>query len=153
MALWVAALLGLVQGTFMFVPVSSTSHLALTQHWLEGQGHLAASPESAEMLLLDLVLHTGTVVSIALVFRRQLATLGRDVVAEWRIRRSHPTEAAPAGRLVAMLGFVVAAVVGAVALTLVLRLLYAAKFRVFSIYVGLVAIAVLIIGDPATAPA
>lgn len=56
------------------------------------------------MLLLDLVLHTGTVVSIALVFRRQLATLGRDVVAEWRIRRSHPTEAAPAGRLVAMLG-------------------------------------------------
>ncbi|CAN5802444.1 hypothetical protein BH23ACT2_BH23ACT2_10670 [soil metagenome] len=34
-----------------------------------------------------------------------------------------------------------------------LRLLYAAKFRVLSIYVGLVAIAVLIIGDPATAPA
>jgi undecaprenyl-diphosphatase len=282
MALWVAALLGLVQGTFMFVPVSSTSHLALVQHWLEGRGHLAASPESAEMVLLDLVLHTGTVVSIVFVFRKQLAALASEVVAERRTRGRRPSGEAPATRLVAMLavstvvtgvlgfgvraaapevfseprviaallvvtgfvlwwtdsarpegvvrigvsvafgvgaiqalallpglsrsgltiavalalsmrrdaaaqysfylaiptilaatvvqaaevarsgdavtlsvasvavGFVVAAVTGAVALTLVLRLLYAARFRVFSIYVWIVAVAVLVIGDAAT---
>jgi undecaprenyl-diphosphatase len=30
---WEAILLGTIQGVFMFVPVSSTSHLALTQAW------------------------------------------------------------------------------------------------------------------------
>lgn len=104
MTVWVAALLGLVQGVFMFVPVSSTSHLALTQHWLEGQGHLTATPESPEMLLLDLVLHSGTVVSIAVVFRGQIMALGRDFRAERRARRVDPADPAPASQMIAMLG-------------------------------------------------
>lgn len=73
MLLWIAALLGVVQGLFMFLPVSSTAHLVLTQHWLIGQGHDLPPPESAEMIFFDLVVHVGTLVSIAIVFRRSLS--------------------------------------------------------------------------------
>ncbi len=69
---WEAMVLGLVQGLFMFVPVSSTSHLALTQHWLIERGSLLPSPDSPEMILFDLVVHVGTLVSIVVVFRRSL---------------------------------------------------------------------------------
>ncbi|MBC7289703.1 MAG: undecaprenyl-diphosphate phosphatase [Actinotalea sp.] len=80
----VAALLGLVQGVFMFVPVSSSSHLALTQHWLERRGVDVPSPDSPEAILLNLVLHVGTLVSVVVVMRRTLARLVRDGVAETR---------------------------------------------------------------------
>jgi undecaprenyl-diphosphatase len=84
MTLDVAALLGLVQGVFMFVPVSSTSHLALTQHWLEGRGVTVPSPDSPEAILLNLVLHVGTLVSIAVVMRARLASLTVAAVREVR---------------------------------------------------------------------
>ena len=73
MLIWIAALLGLVQGLFMFLPVSSTAHLVLTQHWLIGRGHELPAPESPEMILFDLVVHVGTLVSIAVVFRQSLS--------------------------------------------------------------------------------
>jgi undecaprenyl-diphosphatase len=69
---WEAILLGVIQGTFMFVPVSSTSHLALTQHWLISRGSELPPPDSAEMIFFDLVVHVGTLVSMAVVFRRSL---------------------------------------------------------------------------------
>jgi undecaprenyl-diphosphatase len=84
---WVAALLGLVQGVFMFVPVSSTSHLALVQHALDGWGQPIPAPESSEMILFDLVLHVGTLVSIVIVLRRRLLTIALDAVGELRGRR------------------------------------------------------------------
>jgi len=67
-----AILLGIMQGIFMFFPVSSTSHLALTQHWLITRGSALPAPESAEMILFDLIVHIGTLVSMAVVFRRSL---------------------------------------------------------------------------------
>jgi undecaprenyl-diphosphatase len=67
-----AVLLGVVQGLFMFVPVSSTSHLVLTQHWLLEQGSAIGDPHSPEMVLFDMIVHVGTLVSIAIVFRRSL---------------------------------------------------------------------------------
>lgn len=79
MALWIAVLLGVVQGVFMFLPVSSTAHLVLTQHWLIGQGHVLPSPASAEMLLFDLIVHVGTLVSIVVVFHNSLWQLMRGV--------------------------------------------------------------------------
>jgi undecaprenyl-diphosphatase len=82
MTWWVGALLGVVQGTFMFVPVSSTSHLALTQHALGGLGVDLPDPESAEMILYDLVLHVGTLVSIVVVLRGRLLELGLGLRAE-----------------------------------------------------------------------
>lgn len=80
MTLWEAALLGVVQGVFMFLPVSSTAHLVLTQHLLIGAGSDLPAPESPEMILFDMVVHVGTLVSIAIVFRRSLAAfLGRTL--------------------------------------------------------------------------
>jgi undecaprenyl-diphosphatase len=72
-----AALLGAIQGIFMFVPVSSTSHLALAQHWLIGRGSAIPAPASPELILFDLVVHVGTMVSVAVVFRRSLGRLLR----------------------------------------------------------------------------
>jgi undecaprenyl-diphosphatase len=82
---WEAALLGVVQGIFMFFPVSSTSHLVLVQHWLIGQGSSLPAPESPEMILFDLVVHVGTLVSIAVVFRK---SLGRFLWKVWQDVRS-----------------------------------------------------------------
>ena len=70
-----AILLGVIQGIFMFFPVSSTSHLVLTQHWLIQQGSSLPDPDTPEMILFDLVVHVGTLVSIVVVFRRSLRRL------------------------------------------------------------------------------
>jgi undecaprenyl-diphosphatase len=72
MTLFEAALLGVVQGVFMFVPVSSTAHLVITQHFLISQGSQMPPPESAQMILFDLIVHVGTLVSVAVVFRRTM---------------------------------------------------------------------------------
>lgn len=68
MTLLVAALLGVVQGLFMFLPVSSTAHMTLTQHGLNALGVNTLPPEHPEMILFYLVAHVGTLVSIAVVF-------------------------------------------------------------------------------------
>ncbi|WP_291319895.1 undecaprenyl-diphosphate phosphatase [Desulfonatronospira sp.] len=67
MTLFIAALLGVIQGIFMFLPVSSTAHLVLAQHWLIRQDHPLPAPDSPEMILFDLVVHVGTLVSIIVV--------------------------------------------------------------------------------------
>ncbi|OOC50968.1 undecaprenyl-diphosphate phosphatase [Thioalkalivibrio versutus] len=82
MTVWVAALLGIVQGIFMFLPVSSTAHLVLTQHWLIRQGEPLPAPESPEMILFDLVVHVGTLVSIVFVFRKSLTRLTGGIARE-----------------------------------------------------------------------
>jgi undecaprenyl-diphosphatase len=93
MTVFEAALLGLVQGLFMFVPVSSTSHLVLTQHWLASRGSSLGNPASPELILFDLVVHVGTLLSIAFVFRRSLASLVQRVTADVRARVSQaPSE-------------------------------------------------------------
>lgn len=94
MTLFEAALLGIVQGVFMFVPVSSTAHLVLTQHFLIAQGSQMPPPESAQMILFDLIVHVGTLVSIIVVFRKTLAQfLGGSLIAAREIaleRRASP---------------------------------------------------------------
>ncbi len=82
MTIMVAILLGIVQGIFMFLPVSSTAHLVLTQHWLLRQGHTLPAPESAEMILFDLVVHVGTLVSIAVVFWPSLSRVTAGVTRD-----------------------------------------------------------------------
>ncbi len=73
MTLHESVLLGVIQGIFMFFPVSSTSHLVITQHYLVASGSALPAPESGTMILFDLVVHLGTLVSIAVVFRKSLA--------------------------------------------------------------------------------
>lgn len=81
MAIWIAIILGIIQGIFMFFPVSSTSHLALAQNWLIGRGEDLPAPDSAEMILFDLIVHVGTLISIAVVFRTSLRSFIKN---SWR---------------------------------------------------------------------
>lgn len=81
MSIFEAILLGIIQGIFMFFPVSSTSHLVLTQHWLIQRGSSLPPPESSEMIFFDLIVHVGTLISIVVVFRR---SLGRLLTRIWR---------------------------------------------------------------------
>jgi len=92
MTLAIAALLGLVQGLFMFLPVSSTAHLVLTQHWLLKQGADIPAPDSAEMILFDLIVHVGTLVSVVIIFRRSLLRFTHDSLRDARalLRRPGP---------------------------------------------------------------
>ncbi len=84
MEVWEAILLGIIQGIFMFFPVSSTSHLVLVQHWLLNRGAGFPLPESPEMIAFDLVVHVGTVVSIVFVFRKSLRQLLRDTLKDYK---------------------------------------------------------------------
>ncbi|MFN7004429.1 MAG: undecaprenyl-diphosphate phosphatase [Roseinatronobacter sp.] len=87
-----AIILGLVQGIFMFVPVSSTAHLVVTQHVMIAQGSSMPPPESPAMILFDLVVHVGTLVSIAVVFWKSLSALTRATVTETRRQLFTPAQ-------------------------------------------------------------
>lgn len=80
MSLWSAVLLGLVQGLFMFLPVSSTAHMTLTQHWLNHSGAEVLPPDHPEMIFVYLVAHLGTLVSIAVVFWSSLSVFSLNVL-------------------------------------------------------------------------
>jgi undecaprenyl-diphosphatase len=62
-----AVLLGALQGLTEFLPVSSSGHLAIAQHFL---------PDFSQPgVLFDVMLHVGTMVAVAIYFRRELAAL------------------------------------------------------------------------------
>jgi undecaprenyl-diphosphatase len=118
--LWEAVLLGVVQGVFMFFPVSSTSHLVLVQHALARRGSPLPPPESPEMVLFDMVVHVGTLVSIAVVLR---ASLGRLLAGAWRDVRSFATRPQSSRTVglrlrLCLLGLLSTAVTGAVGVLL-----------------------------------
>lgn len=66
----------------MFLPVSSTAHLVITQHLLIGSGSAMPPPESPEMILFDLVVHVGTLVSILVVFHKSLRIFLTRIMGE-----------------------------------------------------------------------
>ncbi|WP_147108448.1 undecaprenyl-diphosphate phosphatase [Nesterenkonia populi] len=82
MTLWEAVLLGAIQGLFMFVPVSSSSHLVIAEHWLTDQGSPLPGPDSPEMIFFNLVVHLGTMVSVAVVMWAPLRRLITGTVRE-----------------------------------------------------------------------
>ena len=120
MTLLIALVLGVVQGVFMFVPVSSTSHLVLTQTWLRGQGYDLPSPDSPELILFDLVVHVGTLVSVVIVMGDGLKELWsgvRDDRSAGRLSRGGGSFAeATASRLILLMVLSVA-VTGVLGLT------------------------------------
>ncbi|SJZ99023.1 undecaprenyl-diphosphate phosphatase [Novilysobacter spongiicola] len=60
-----ALLLGILEGLTEFLPISSTGHLLIAQHWL------GARPD-----LFNIVIQAGAILAITLVFRRRLWALG-----------------------------------------------------------------------------
>ncbi len=65
-----AAILGLVQGLTEFLPVSSSGHLALLEQWFE--------IDEEQVLLFAVLLHVGTLLSVLVVYWRDI----RDLVLE-----------------------------------------------------------------------
>ena len=78
-----AILLGLVQGITEFLPISSSGHLSICQN-LFG----IDTGENGNMLF-DVLLHLGTLVSICIVYRRDLVRIVRDCIAFYR-EAGHP---------------------------------------------------------------
>lgn len=136
MTLLVALILGIIQGIFEFVPVSSTSHFVLAQLWLEQRGSLTFAPDSPDLMLFDLVIHMGTVVSVFIVMRRPLTGLLADFFHERRNRRAL---SAPATRYVGLLLLALATTGG---LGLLLRDVLLTGFR----SVNLMAVALILTG-------
>ncbi len=120
MNLLIALVLGIVQGVFMFVPVSSTSHLVLTQTWLRGQGYELPSPDSPELILFDLVVHVGTLVSVVIVMGDGLKELWagvRDDRSAGRLSRGGGTFAEATSTRLILLMVLSVAVTGVLGLT------------------------------------
>ncbi len=67
MTLLQAVFLGFIQGLTEFLPVSSSGHLAIAQHYLPGF--------SQPGVLFDVMLHVGTMVAVLIYFRRELVLL------------------------------------------------------------------------------
>lgn len=62
-----ALLLGLLQGLTEFLPVSSSGHLAIVQHFLPGFDQPG--------LAFDILLHVGTMVAVLIYFRRDIGLM------------------------------------------------------------------------------
>jgi len=68
-----AIILGLIQGIAEFLPISSSGHLSILQNLFgmdTGEGHF----------LFDVLLHLGTLVSVCVVYRRDILALLRELV-------------------------------------------------------------------------
>jgi undecaprenyl-diphosphatase len=89
----VAALLGVIEGITEFLPVSSTGHLLIAEHWL-----------GARSELFNVVIQAGAILAVALIYRRrlwQLADLRQPAQRDYAMKLSL------AFLITAVLGFVV----------------------------------------------
>ncbi len=78
MEIWQAVVLGVIQGLTEFLPVSSSGHLALVQHWMR------LPAESTEMLLFDVATHLGTLLAVVVVFARTFLAYFARLIRELR---------------------------------------------------------------------
>jgi undecaprenyl-diphosphatase len=69
---WTVILLGIIEGVTEFLPVSSTGHLLLAEHWL----NLATQPTE----LFNVGIQSGAVLAVILAFAGRIAEMARD----WR---------------------------------------------------------------------
>ena len=69
MPIWVAVLLGAVQGLAEFLPISSSGHLALMQALVDFESY------NVDAVAFDLVLHLGTLVAVVIAFWEDVKTL------------------------------------------------------------------------------
>ncbi|MBN1344521.1 MAG: undecaprenyl-diphosphate phosphatase [Phycisphaerae bacterium] len=79
-----AIILGVIQGLTEFLPVSSSGHLALVQHWMK------LEPESPLMITFDVATHLGTLLAVVVVFAATFLQYLRRLVAEIRTPRLEP---------------------------------------------------------------
>lgn len=89
-----AVLLGLIEGITEFLPISSTGHLLIAEHWL-----------GARSDLFNIVIQFGAILAVVLIYRQRLWTLASD----WRHpeQRDYLAKLAVAFGITAALGFAV----------------------------------------------
>ncbi len=85
--IWQAVLLGALQGLTEFLPISSSGHLAIVQHYLPGFKEPG--------VLFDVVLHVGTLAAVLIYFARDLKALLKNIFR----KREEPRERDPGWRL------------------------------------------------------
>ncbi len=73
-----AIILGIIQGATEFLPVSSSGHLAISQHMMQFDA------ESPAMLLFDVLAHLGTLLAVMIVFTPSIAKFTKSLIAESR---------------------------------------------------------------------
>ncbi|MBD3335981.1 MAG: hypothetical protein GF355_10745 [Candidatus Eisenbacteria bacterium] len=88
--IWEGLLLGLIQGLTEFLPVSSSGHLVLAQHFLG---------VDEPGVVLEIVLHLGTVIAVVLHYRCDLARLITGTLRFLARRKAGQAEARYAGLL------------------------------------------------------
>jgi undecaprenyl-diphosphatase len=76
-----AVILGVVQGLTEFLPVSSSGHLVLLQHFFG-----FTEPE----LLFDISVHCGTLIAVLAVFAREIRSIFRTLIQMPDLLRQHP---------------------------------------------------------------
>lgn len=69
LSIWKALILGVIQGATEFLPVSSSGHLVVMQQIL------GWTPENETILLFDIALHVGTLVSVIVVFYKDILSI------------------------------------------------------------------------------
>lgn len=101
MSIFFAMFLGLVQGLTEFLPVSSSGHLSILQNLFgmnSTEGHL----------FFDVLLHLGTLVSVFIMYRKDIREMIASVVGLFKKDRSliegfEDRRPSPAGRLVVLI--------------------------------------------------
>ena len=71
-----AIIMGILQGLTEFLPVSSSGHLVMIQHFWN------FNPESPELILFDLAVHVGTVASILFYYRRSFSKFSTGLISD-----------------------------------------------------------------------
>ena len=100
MTIWNAILLGLVQGIAEFLPISSSGHLSILQNLF----HMSTAENGH--LFFDVLLHLGTLISICIVYWRDIAAMVRETIAFFRSARlpaEQRRQQLPAARMVLMI--------------------------------------------------
>ncbi len=91
---WSTIILGIIEGVTEFLPISSTGHLLIAQHWL-----------GARSDTFNIVIQAGAILAVTIIYWRRLLTL----VVGWR----EPENRSYAGKL--LVAFLITAVLGFVA--------------------------------------
>lgn len=115
-----AIILGLVQGVAEFLPISSSGHLSLFQHFFQ------LTDVEHDHMFFDVLLHLGTLVAVFFAYRRDIAELLREFFCIVHLRKlpQGQTPDIPARRMILMI----------IVATLPLLLVFPIKDRVELLY-------------------
>ena len=96
MSLLSSILLGLIQGLAEFLPISSSGHLAIAEHFL-GQAGVPATPD-----FFDVLLHLGTLVAVFAAYWQDIRDMIVELIDGVRdlVRGTTPNPIPPARRII-----------------------------------------------------